>query len=490
MSEHPSDETLGAYLDGELPEEEQASVEQTLAEDHVSRQTLEAWGTLRRGLQNLPQHTVDAGFARRVLDEALRRKQAHPGQDPAPPTQPPTAIPVPPPTAVPVPPPTAAVPLPPSAETPACDAPSAASQSRPFEVAETMVASRHSRRSQSEKRHGFMWTALAAVAVAVAVIVFIKTRSPQPEIADNGQPPAAHGSVNISRDGQTPGAGSNQVTPPTLATQGSPENPGEPPPGGANPAQPNGVQTATDTGTRLQPKIDPEFMATPPPLEDVPAMVVALLDSNRDGRVTDKETQAAVVAFLQHANAALPSPAGKQILAALDNNGDDMLSRAEALGGVAKARIQFGGQGAQAKAIFDKLDADRNGQLTALEVKANLQLLGPAAKTLTARIAMSFQRFDINRDGAISVVEVEMQADMFVPLFRASGLGDASPDERLDALARQTLTRLDRDNDRRISRAEAARDRQVKASFAKADRDADGFLSENEIASFLRETSQ
>ncbi len=72
-----NEELITAYLDGELTADEQAQVEQTLQSDARLRQMHDDLRALRSSLQALPQQTLDASFAERVM-RAARQAQAPP----------------------------------------------------------------------------------------------------------------------------------------------------------------------------------------------------------------------------------------------------------------------------------------------------------------------------------------------------------------------------------------------------------------------------
>jgi hypothetical protein len=77
---------------------------------------------------------------------------------------------------------------------------------------------------------------------------------------------------------------------------------------------------------------------------------------------------------------AAPEGRGFERLRAADTNGDGMISREEA-----KALPRLAGH-------FDELDADKNGQLTAEEMRAAHQ----------ARRNAAFDKLDANKDGVLS----------------------------------------------------------------------------------------
>jgi hypothetical protein len=67
------EELLSAYLDGELPHDERARVEQWLAASADHRRLFDDLQAIRRELQALPQQSLDAGFSDRVLT-AIRER--------------------------------------------------------------------------------------------------------------------------------------------------------------------------------------------------------------------------------------------------------------------------------------------------------------------------------------------------------------------------------------------------------------------------------
>jgi hypothetical protein len=73
MKELPEYELLSAYLDGELPTEERARVEQLLAGNPAARQLLDEMRALSSTLQSLPVQKLDEDLSQRVLRMAERR---------------------------------------------------------------------------------------------------------------------------------------------------------------------------------------------------------------------------------------------------------------------------------------------------------------------------------------------------------------------------------------------------------------------------------
>jgi hypothetical protein len=73
MKELPEYELLSAYLDGELPTEERARVEQLLVGNPAARQLLDEMRALSSTLQSLPVQKLDEDLSQRVLRMAERR---------------------------------------------------------------------------------------------------------------------------------------------------------------------------------------------------------------------------------------------------------------------------------------------------------------------------------------------------------------------------------------------------------------------------------
>lgn len=68
--EQISEEVVSAYLDDELPPQQRAAVEQTLAASQEHRQLLAELRSLHESFRLLPRYELDAGFADRVLRRA------------------------------------------------------------------------------------------------------------------------------------------------------------------------------------------------------------------------------------------------------------------------------------------------------------------------------------------------------------------------------------------------------------------------------------
>jgi len=109
---------------------------------------------------------------------------------------------------------------------------------------------------------------------------------------------------------------------------------------------------------------------------------------------------------------------------------------------------------------LDRIDGDKDGRVSLAEAEA------AAVKAARKR----FERMDADKDGFISMAEMSERR----------GKDHASP-RRGDRM----LRRLDRDNDRRISAAEAENARRVR--FTRMDADNDGVLTVAELTERLKE---
>jgi anti-sigma factor RsiW len=78
MSDLPENELFSAYIDGELTADEQAEVEQILAENPEARQLVDELRALSSNLQTLPSYKLDEDLAARVLRQAEREMLSEP----------------------------------------------------------------------------------------------------------------------------------------------------------------------------------------------------------------------------------------------------------------------------------------------------------------------------------------------------------------------------------------------------------------------------
>lgn len=78
MKNVPENELFSAYLDGELTADEQAQVEQLLAESAEARQLLDEFRALSATIQSLPASGVPEDITQRVLRQAERRVLSEP----------------------------------------------------------------------------------------------------------------------------------------------------------------------------------------------------------------------------------------------------------------------------------------------------------------------------------------------------------------------------------------------------------------------------
>ena len=141
---------------------------------------------------------------------------------------------------------------------------------------------------------------------------------------------------------------------------------------------------------------------------------------------------------------------------------------------------------------FDSADADDDGFVTADELKA------AGEKRSERRRQTRLDRIDGDKDGRVSLAEAEaaavkaarkrferMDADKDGFISTAEMSGRRGRDHASPRRGDQMLRRLDRDNDRRISAAEAENARRVR--FTRMDADNDGVLTVAELTERLKE---
>ena len=145
-----------------------------------------------------------------------------------------------------------------------------------------------------------------------------------------------------------------------------------------------------------------------------------------------------------------------------------------AIGGAASAKSGDG------NAMFDKVDADSNGEITQAELRAHAE----------ARFAAA----DTNNDGSLSSEEllanrVGNKADRMLKRFDADGNGqlsaeelEAAADDRMGKRAKRMMARLDADKDGKLTLDEMNAARDPAKMFERLDTDDSGSLSAEEFA--------
>ncbi len=216
----------------------------------------------------------------------------------------------------------------------------------------------------------------------------------------------------------------------------------------------------------------------------IPEKAGIVLDADGDGVVTDAETQKAAAELQRQARA--KSERAKAILDAFDNNDDGAVDPGEAADGVARARIALDGVGHVVAEIFAKVDVNADGLISQFEFAAVVNKLGPVGQLLKPRLVQLFLQIDGDRNGAISVSESQMAADLFAKQAQLKAkVRQAQRNQRIWQMAQQEMARLDTSRNGQISQREARRDRQVLAIFDQVDTDLDKQISAGEVYRYL-----
>lgn len=137
-----------------------------------------------------------------------------------------------------------------------------------------------------------------------------------------------------------------------------------------------------------------------------PSKIFGRLDTNRDGKITQAEAEAARSQHMQ-AKGGKPAEAHATafggLFARADTNKDGIITRAEfdTLGQQMKARMEHAGmaRGGMESRMFDASDANKDGRISLVEMQ----------KAALAR----FDRFDLNHDGTISPEERQQAHQLF-----------------------------------------------------------------------------
>jgi Ca2+-binding EF-hand superfamily protein len=257
--------------------------------------------------------------------------------------------------------------------------------------------------------------------------------------------------------------------------------------------------TATDVGRAQKKspankpdnkKAAPKIAAKPdekPPAPEAgdftPAELAKLMDTDKNGQITDQEAKATYDGLIKQGNVKPATEKSQRILKALDKNNNSRVDPDEAQHFVAEARLQTAG-GQFIRETFAQLDADNDGAIT----KREFAEFGRAMKNdkkQAQKLARMFNSFDANRDGKITLHETALAA---------SNLGGRATDGRTTSdntvspldQARKDFDALDRDGDGLLSPQEANPNRQLKAHFKQIDVDLDGSLTLKEVLDFVQ----
>jgi Ca2+-binding EF-hand superfamily protein len=255
---------------------------------------------------------------------------------------------------------------------------------------------------------------------------------------------------------------------------------------------PDDKKPAAKPAPKTEGKTDKKKPAKPdekPPAEAAeegdftPADLAKLMDTDKNGQITDQEAKATVDGLVRQGNAKPANEKSERIQSALDKNNNGRVDLDEAQNFVAEARLQTAG-GRVIREMFDKLDDDKNGAISKKEF-AEIGRRFKQDKQQAQRLAGMFNTFDANRDGKITLPETALAAGKL-----GGRATDARPvEEKVDpvrARVQQQFAALDRDRDGKISPKEANANRQLKTQFKQIDADLDGFLTLEEVLEFTQ----
>ena len=186
------------------------------------------------------------------------------------------------------------------------------------------------------------------------------------------------------------------------------------------------------------------------------------LDADADGRISPVEADADSafgVDFddMDTDDDGFVSDAEYRVFAKVDGSAD------AAMGGTPGAANAAGHSMVVTRDLWNRLDADADGRISATEADADTTFDG------------SFASIDVNADGFVSQDEYRAHAKADV----SQGAENAAPHSAV--VQRDTWTRLDADADGRISVDEADADAGFDAGFAAMDSNGDGFVTDAEF---------
>lgn len=168
--------------------------------------------------------------------------------------------------------------------------------------------------------------------------------------------------------------------------------------------------------------------------------------------------------------AAMPSDGAKPAPMQYDRNGDGLVSRDEAQ---AAPRLA---------ASFDRLDANKDGQLTRDELRAGRPQAGDAHRA----------RLDANKDGMISREEARptQRLSQNFDALDTDKDGQLSAAEMRAMRSRGSMSEVDTNKDGTVSRDEAKASPRLARSFDTIDADRDGQLTRKELSEWRKAHAQ
>ena len=222
----------------------------------------------------------------------------------------------------------------------------------------------------------------------------------------------------------------------------------------------------------------------------LPDAVAALLDPNSDGQIDDDEAARAEESFVKLSKTR--QPIGQEIRKALDADGNRKVDAEEARQGVARGKANHTGVATEVADLVKRLDANGDEKISPQEFRGLLGQFGPLAAFIAPKLNQFFNQMDADRNGELSLVEAQRGEDHLREQFK-----QVEDQNRRQALARdphyqqaqRTLSQLDKNKDRLISKAEARKNKQVLDVFLDADTSLDDHLSLEECRAYLEKQS-
>lgn len=212
--------------------------------------------------------------------------------------------------------------------------------------------------------------------------------------------------------------------------------------------------------------------------ERLPKSLADLLDTDKDGKVSDVEAGKAAAAVQKKANA--KTAEGEAVRKLFDANGDGKIDAKEAAAAVADGRAQIDEKVKKAVEFFDALDTNADGQVEVLEFDAFIGKLGELGKLAKPKLGEIVNLLDKDRNGRLSREEMVSGAEFFAQLEVQKEQRKAAASE---TQARQIVMSLDRNRDGKIGAREAVGP--VAEKFEVVDLNKDKFLSVDEVMVYL-----
>jgi Ca2+-binding EF-hand superfamily protein len=218
-------------------------------------------------------------------------------------------------------------------------------------------------------------------------------------------------------------------------------------------------------------------------------VLVAIVDSNGDGKVRDAECKAAVGKLRVIANAKsngsrATKVSPEELRQAFDTDASGLVDVGEARTHVAKARLEIDEMAKRAEEAIQMIDGDSDGQVTANELGAFLQQRGNVGKQLAGDTSSLFRSLDTDRDEGVSVEEAVLRADAFLR-FRVTFEVTDEQDAAAWLGSLRVLCNVDGNLDDAISADETGAAKHLSSAFGDIDANKDSAVSAQELYAYV-----